>query len=300
MNKEEAIQKSTTTFNAAADRFDAPALSFWNRFGQNTIERIQLKPGAKVLDVCCGSGASAIPAAVKVGNTGSVMGADLADSLLELARKKSQQQGLANIEFRCGDFTNMGLPSESFDAIVCVFGIFFVPDMEAAVAELWRMLRPGGKLAITSWGTRVFEPANQTFWNAVKSERPELYKQFTPWYRIGDPESLKALLESSGATNVEVVAETDRHELSTPEDWWTMVMGGGIRGTIDQLDRVAQEHIRSVNLEFLRDNNIHYLEARIRLCCFTGDGRTLSQTRLFCWKSLYNCRYCSLCLYSCG
>jgi ubiquinone/menaquinone biosynthesis C-methylase UbiE len=263
MNKEEAIQKSTTTFNAAADRFDAPALSFWNRFGQNTIERIQLNPGAKVLDVCCGSGASAIPAAVKVGNTGSVLGADLADSLLKLARKKSQQQGLANIEFRCGDFTNMGLPSESFDAIVCVFGIFFVPDMEAAVAELWRMLRPGGKLAITSWGTRVFEPANQTFWNAVKSERPELYKQFTPWYRIGDTDSLKALLESSGATNVEVVAETDSHELATPEDWWTMVMGGGIRGTVDQLDPVVQERIRSVNLEFLRDNNIHSLDSDV-------------------------------------
>ena len=129
----------------------------------------------------------------------------------------------------------MGLPSESFDAIVCVFGIFFIPDMEAAVAELWRMLRTGGKLAITSWGTRVFEPANQTFWNAVKSERPDLYKQYTPWYRIGDPASLKALLESGGATNVEVLAETDSHKLATPEDWWTMVMGGGTRGTIDRL-----------------------------------------------------------------
>jgi hypothetical protein len=51
MNQAEAIQKSTTTFNAAADYFDAPALSFWNRFGQNTVERIQLQPGAKVLDV---------------------------------------------------------------------------------------------------------------------------------------------------------------------------------------------------------------------------------------------------------
>jgi ubiquinone/menaquinone biosynthesis C-methylase UbiE len=263
MNKEEAIQKSTITFNSAADYFDAPALSFWNRFGQNTVDRIQLQPGAKVLDVCCGSGASAIPAAIKVGTTGSVLGADLADSLLALARNKSQQAGLTNIEFRCGDFTNLGLANESFDAIVCVFGIFFVPDMEAAIAELWRMLRPGGKLAITSWGTRVFEPANQIFWNAVKAERPELYKQFTPWYRIGDPDSLKALLEAGGATNVEVFAETDSHQLTTPEDWWTMVMGGGIRGTIDQLDAATQEKVRSINLEFLRDNNIHTLDSDV-------------------------------------
>ncbi len=263
MNKAEAIQKSTTTFNSAADYFDAPALSFWNRFGQNTIDKIQLQPGAKVLDVCCGSGASAIPAAVQVGNTGSVLGADLADSLLTLARTKSQQQELTNIEFCCGDFTSLGLPSESFDAIVCVFGIFFVPDMEAAVAELWRMLRPGGKLAITSWGTRVFEPANQTFWNAVKAERPELYKQYTPWYRIGDRDALKALLEAGGATNVEVFAETDSHKLAAPEDWWTMVMGGGIRGTIDRLDPATQERVKSVNLAFLQDNHIQALDSDV-------------------------------------
>jgi ubiquinone/menaquinone biosynthesis C-methylase UbiE len=263
MNQEESIQKAKTTFNSAADYFDAPALSFWNRFGQRTIDLLQLQPGNTVLDVCCGSGASAIPAAKQVGATGSVLGVDLAESLLELAHHKSQQQKLENIQFRCSDFTNLNLPDNSFDVIVCVFGIFFVPDMEAALAELWRMLRPNGKLAITSWGTRVFEPANQIFWNTVKSERPELYKQFTPWYRIGDRDSLKALLAAGGATNIAVSAETDSHKITTPADWWTMVMGGGIRGTIDQLDSAAQERVRSINLEFLRTNNIHTLDSDI-------------------------------------
>uniref|UniRef100_UPI00286E6B50 class I SAM-dependent methyltransferase n=1 Tax=Chamaesiphon sp. VAR_69_metabat_338 TaxID=2964704 RepID=UPI00286E6B50 len=151
MNKQEAIDKATITFNSAADYFDAPALSFWNRFGQRTIELADLQPGMRVLDVCCGTGASAIPAALKVGTTGSVLGVDLAESLLELARTKAQQQELQNIEFQCADFSELALPSASFDAIVCVFGIFFLPDMEAAVAELWRMLRPGGMLAIASW-----------------------------------------------------------------------------------------------------------------------------------------------------
>jgi ubiquinone/menaquinone biosynthesis C-methylase UbiE len=263
VNKEEALQKSTITFNAAADYFDAPALSFWNRFGQRTIEQLQLQPGQQVLDVCCGTGASAIPAAHQVGAHGSVLGADLAASLLDLARQKSQQQGLHNIEFRGGDFTSLGLPSESFDAIVCVFGIFFVPDMAGAVAELWRMLRPGGKLAITSWGQRVFEPANQTFWDSIQSERPDLYKQFTPWYRIGEPASLQALLAAGGATNITVVAEVDQHAIATPEDWWTMVMGGGIRGTVDQLDDETRARVQSANLEFLRTHNIQNLTSDV-------------------------------------
>lgn len=219
--------------------------------------------GDRVLDVCCGTGASAIPAAVCVGSTGQVLGIDIAESLLELARNKSRQQGLKNIEFRYGDFENLGLPSESFDAVVCVFGIFFVPDMVAAVRELWRMVRPGGKLAITSWGEKVFEPANQIFWDAIAAERPDLVKKFTPWERIGEPASLQGLLEAGNATQVEVFAEVGTHELASPEDWWTMVLGGGLRGTIDQLDSAARERVRQANLHILRTNEIHSLQVDV-------------------------------------
>jgi hypothetical protein len=109
----------------------------------------------------------------------------------------------------------------------------------------------------------VFEPANQAFWDLIKTERPDLYKEYTPWYRIGEPEALRALLESAGANHVQVFAETDSHALSVPEDWWTMVMGGGIRGTIDQLDEATKERVRSANLEFLRANEINALDSDV-------------------------------------
>ncbi|MCU0553058.1 MAG: class I SAM-dependent methyltransferase [Leptolyngbya sp. Prado105] len=238
-------------------------MSFWNRFGQRTIERLTLQPGHRVLDVCCGSGASAIPAAVCVGSTGQVLAIDLAESLLQLGRQKAQQQGLNHIEFRNGNFESLGLPDESFDAIVCVFGIFFVPDMVAGIRELLRMLRPGGKMAITSWGEKVFEPANRVFWDAVRMERPDLVKQFTPWDRIRELDLLKALLEAGGATQVEVFAEAGTHPLVTPEDWWTMCLGGGCRGTIDQLDAAAQERVRDTNLQFLQQQQIQALDVDV-------------------------------------
>jgi SAM-dependent methyltransferase len=222
-----------------------------------------LQPGHRVLDVCCGSGASAIPAAVCVGSTGQVLAIDLAESLLQLGRQKAQQQGLNHIEFRNGNFESLGLPDESFDAIVCVFGIFFVPDMVAGIRELLRMLRPGGKMAITSWGEKVFEPANRVFWDAVRMERPDLVKQFTPWDRIRELDLLKALLEAGGATQVEVFAEAGTHPLVTPEDWWTMCLGGGCRGTIDQLDAAAQERVRDTNLQFLQQQQIQALDVDV-------------------------------------
>jgi ubiquinone/menaquinone biosynthesis C-methylase UbiE len=262
-DREEMITKTAAVFNAASDSFDAPALSFWNYFGQQTIDHLSLRSGDRVLDVCCGTGASAIPAAIRVGPTGQVLGIDLAEALMTLARNKSQQQGLGNIEFRYGDFENLGLPDASFDEIVCVFGIFFVPDMRAAIRELWRMLRPGGKLAITSWGENIFEPAHQMFWRAIEAEYPDFVKKPMPWEQINTPASLQSLLKAGGATQIQVFPEAATHELTSPEDWWTMVLGGGFRGLIDQLDPDARERVRQANLNFLRTHKIDSLQVDV-------------------------------------
>jgi ubiquinone/menaquinone biosynthesis C-methylase UbiE len=259
--RDAAIARAIATYNSAADTFDAAPLSFWSRYGQRTIDRLELQPGDNVLDVCCGTGASAIPAAIAVGSTGSVLGVDVSDGLLGLARVKAQD--LDNIEFRNHDCMALGLPDGSFDAIVCVFGIFFLPDMEAALRELWRMVKPGGKLAITSWGQTVFAPMDQVFWDAVQVERPDLYKQYTSWDRISETASLQALLASAGATAAVAIAESDTQTLQMPEDWWTIVMGGGWRGTIDQMDAVTVERIRQVNLAYLETLGVRALEVEV-------------------------------------
>ena len=255
---EEAKAKATATYNAAADSFDEPALAFWNLIGQRTIERLRLKPGDRVLDVACGSGASAIPAAQNVGESGTVLGVDLAERLLELARAKARRLGVTNIRFQVGDMERSGRADESFDAVVCVFGIFFVPDMAKAVRELWRMVRQGGQLAITTWGPRVFEPGASAFWEAVSRERRDLVRAFDPWTRIDSPAGLEELLRASGIENANITPESNLQELATPDDWWTIVLGTGYRSTIEQLDSAARERVRIANLESL--GNIQSIE----------------------------------------
>src|SRR5262245_42656983 len=117
---DEAKKRAATTYNAASDFYDHPANTFWGRYGRKTIERLQLARGERVLDVCCGSGASAIPAAESVGPTGSVIGVDLAENLLALARSKAKERGLTNIEFHSGDMTQLPFDDGSFDVVVCV------------------------------------------------------------------------------------------------------------------------------------------------------------------------------------
>lgn len=255
--------RAARTYNLASDNYDDPANSFWERFGRGTVDRFQLRPGMRVLDVCCGSGASALTAAEAVGPCGYVLGVDLAADLLSLARSKASSRGLKQVEFRVGDMLELGIPQTEFDAVICVFGIFFVSDMTEAVRQLWQRVRNGGRLAITTWGPRFFEPVNTAFWNAVRKERPELYKGFQPWDRVSEPDALRALMDSAGVVDAAAELEIGTLVLRTPDDWWTMVLGSGYRATVNQLDADARSRLRTDNLDFIRSNHIVSVEANV-------------------------------------
>ena len=260
MSTDPAKLKAAATYNAAADHFDDEPLGFWARIGRRTIERLALPPGAAVLDVGCGTGASALPAAERVGPRGRVIGVDLAERLLATARQKAERHRLVNIEFKSGDMERLGYPDDRFDAVVSVFSIFFVTDMVGQVRELWRMVRPGGSLAITTWGPRMFEPGTTHWWNAVRKLRPDLVPEVSPWSRITEPEAVRQLLREAGISAADVVAEPGRQILRSPDDWWTIVLGSGFRWTVDQLGPEAAEQVRSANLAELRRARVDAIE----------------------------------------
>jgi len=258
-----AQERAAFTYNAAADFYDASPLSFWDYFGRRTIELASLPSGSRVLDVCCGSGASALAAAEAVGLKGNVIGIDLAKQLLDLARTKAIQRRLTNIEFEVGDMLSMRFSPATFDAVVCVFAIFFVPDMTRAVSELWSRIRSGGKLAVTTWGQDFCEPANGAFWDSIKDVRPDLYKGFNPWDRIDNPASLRKILNEASVASLQINTEDRRHPISSAEDWWAIVLGSGYRGTIEQLNPAEREKVKQANLAFIRDENISAVETNV-------------------------------------
>jgi len=182
---------------------------------------------------------------------------------MELARTKAVQRRLGNIEFEVGDMLSLRFSVASFDAAVCVFGIFFVPDMSKAVSELWSRIRPGGKLAVTTWGPNFCEPANDAFWSPIKDIRPDLYKGFNPWDRINDPAGLRKILDEGGVASPNIIAENRLHPIKSPEDWWTIVLGSGYRGTIEQLNLAERQKVKESNLAFVRDKKISAIETNV-------------------------------------
>jgi ubiquinone/menaquinone biosynthesis C-methylase UbiE len=259
---EELKARAASTYDAASDWYDSPDNTFWDRFGRRTVERLALEPGMHVLDVCSGSGASAIPAADAVGRSGRVVANDISARLLALLSRKADGRGLRQLECRVQDLMTLDLEAR-FDAVVCVFGIFFVADMVQAVRRLWAHVKPGGALAITTWGPRLFEPANSAFWEAIRDERPELYKRFNPWDTITEPNALRDLLSRADVSTAAIATESATHPLASPESWWALVQGSGYRGTLEQLSAEARERVRRHNLKFVRAHGVTEVETNV-------------------------------------
>ena len=257
----EHARRAARAYGAAADHYSLASLGFWDRFGAATVARLPLAGGYRVLDLCCGAGASAIPAARAVSPAGRVLGVDVAEPLLELARARAAREGVANAEFRCGDATRTGLPNGGFDAVVCVFGIFFASDMPAFAAEMWRLVRPGGVLAITTWGPGLFEPANTCFWESVGEVEPSLMRVFNPWDEITTPAALAGLFPPAAVPHV--VAAPGEHHLDRPECFWDIVLGSGYRATIDALSPEQRDRVRQGLLGKLSPRNITTLRTDV-------------------------------------
>jgi ubiquinone/menaquinone biosynthesis C-methylase UbiE len=259
----EHAQRAARTYGAAADHYRRDALSFWDRFGAATVSRLPLAPGGTVLDLCCGAGASAIPAAHAVGTAGRVLGIDVAEPLLDLARARAVREGLINAEFRVGDATHTGLPGGRFDAVLCVFGVFFAADMAAFVAEMWRLVRPGGWLGVTTWGPGLFEPGNTVFWESVRAVEPSLYKAFNPWDEITTEAALADLLSRGGVHQPSVVAAAGQQHLDHPDRFWDVVLGSGYRATVSALGQEQRDLVRQRVLAELRSRNVSVLRTDV-------------------------------------
>lgn len=210
-----SLSRIAATYSAAADHFDA--LPFWERFGRATVERLGLRPGARVLDLCCGTGASALPAAARVGPAGSVLGIDITEALLAQARAKAGLEGLANVTFRNAPVERLAFPPASFDAVLSVFGLFFVQDMAGLLARAWEWLAPGGVLAITTWGEEVLSPGEALFREAVLAEDPSL---------------------------------------ETPEAFWPVIMGTSNRAAFDALSPETRLRVRRRVTDVLRARGV--------------------------------------------
>jgi len=113
------------------------------------------QPGERVLDVACGTGVVAQALAAAVGPQGRVLGVDISSAMVAAAAARAQAAGLGWAEFARMDAEALAVPAASFDLVVCALGLMYVPDVDAALREVQRVLRPGGRAVFAVWGERA-------------------------------------------------------------------------------------------------------------------------------------------------
>jgi SAM-dependent methyltransferase len=134
-----------------------------------------VKPGSRVLDIACGAGEPAIPAARIAGTTGFVLATDLAEDMLEVGREKAEGEGLRNIEFRRVDGETLEVDRETFDAVTCRWGLMFMPEPLKCLRQAHRALKPGGIFAAAVWG-----PPERNPWVTIPFEVMSAHVQVPP------------------------------------------------------------------------------------------------------------------------
>jgi ubiquinone/menaquinone biosynthesis C-methylase UbiE len=142
------------------------------------IEMLDLKPGAHVLDVGSGTGDDAREIASIAGPHGRVIGVDLNETLVAEARKRAAESG-SRAEFRRGDVRALDLPSASFDRVRTDRVLMFVPEIDEAISEIVRVLRPGGRLATS-------EIDHETHF--IDSDRPDISRKFYAAFAAANPQ----------------------------------------------------------------------------------------------------------------
>jgi ubiquinone/menaquinone biosynthesis C-methylase UbiE len=228
-------------FDRGAPAYDHIGPRFFSHFGRRLVEIPKIPSGSKVLDVATGRGALLYPAAESVGSEGHVIGIDLSEIMVqetvkELARKKMSP----NIEVRQMDAEYLQFPKESFDYVLCGFAIFFFPQLNRAMSEFYRVLKPGGQICLSTWDKQVDE---QWSWfdEIVKDHlppesNPSEEQKSTSQPVFDTPEGLQAILENAGFEKIQIFSETKDFVYPTNEEYWLTLWSHGARGVLEKIE----------------------------------------------------------------
>ena len=158
-----------------------------------------LRPGQHVIDIACGTGMVTLPAATAVGPTGHVLATDLAQKMVDDTAARARLAGLTNVETRRCDAEQLD-GAGPFDVALCSLGLMYVPCPPAAIAEMHRVLRPGGICVVSSWGARRNCGWAELFPIVDARVSSDVCPMF---FALGTNDSLADLLERAGFTDVE-------------------------------------------------------------------------------------------------
>jgi ubiquinone/menaquinone biosynthesis C-methylase UbiE len=188
------------------------------------LRAARLAPGMRVLDIAAGTGAAAEAALAEVGPEGHVTAADISPAMVEQARRRLV--GRSSVSFAEEDGQAMTFADQSFDAVVCNMGLMYFPDPARGLAEFRRVLRPGGRCAVSVETTpeRSFTTRTNA---AIGRHVPSRADAAARYHSLGEASRLRVLFEAAGFEDVETATEARSYPFASFDAYFDLMERGG-------------------------------------------------------------------------
>lgn len=231
------------------ETFFVPAL--FQEWTGPMVEAAQVQPGQRVLDVACGTGVLARTAAERVGPEGAVVGLDINEGMLAVARQKAP-----HIEWRHGPAESLPFESNSFDVVVSQFALMFFEDRQAALQEMMRVLRPGGHLAVAVWDAVENSPGYAEMIDLLQRLfGDEAANALRAPFNLGDTQLLAEIFAGAGLPEAKITTLNGTARFASIKAWvytdikgWTladMIGEAQFQQLLAEAERVMQPFITS-------------------------------------------------------
>ncbi len=227
------------------ETFFVPAL--FGQFATRVAEAAGIRPGDTVLDVACGTGALTREARRRAGAAGTVTGLDRNAGMLAVARRSDPA-----IDWREGMAEALPFADGHFDAVVSQFGLMFFEDRSRALREMWRVLKPGGRLVVAVWDSAERSPGYRQMIGLLdRLFGPDIAAGLEAPFVLGDPADFAAAFTAAGLPDVRIETLPGTARFPSIDDWVrTDVKGWTLADAIDEdgyrrLKRAAREELRA-------------------------------------------------------
>ena len=226
---EQVIESQRQDWNRVAggwekwDRFFDEQMAFLNH---RLVADARVRPGMRVLDLGSGTGYPALLAAQTVRTNGQVIGVDLAAQMLDAARRKATSLKLSNLTFQTGDVTSLPFEQASFDAVTTRFCLMFLPEIQKAVTEIARVLKPNAWLASAVWSAPDKNPYLKIPIDIIKQfiEIPPPDPTTPGIFRLAKPGDLTSMLQQAGLVDISEQEFLGDVQFSVAEEYFSSLM----------------------------------------------------------------------------
>ncbi|MCG6974890.1 MAG: class I SAM-dependent methyltransferase [Acidiferrobacterales bacterium] len=241
-------------WNKIAEKFDMwlPQLA---PVGEALIEQLQAKPGDRILDLASGTGEPALSLARQMAGEIEVIGVDAAEGMVRVANKKVKDLGLNNIRFETMPAEALTFDANSFDRVLCRFGVMLFEDSLQGLKEMFRVLKPGGHFALAVWSTPETMPTMHWSYKVMAPRLPqELHPPVAKVTSLGGPGVLEDMLFKAGFSDFTIETKTFNYNFDSFDAYWDHVEASDIlKMQYDALPEEARKEVRNEIGKLARD-----------------------------------------------